>query len=76
MAEEKRCPYCQGPLQEGVIYGDRYQMKWMPVEEKLVLGTWVKGDYIPVGTGRLFGRTQVHADYCEKCEKMIIDLLE
>lgn len=71
----KKCPYCEESLIEGKIYGDRYQMKWMPNHQKLVLGTWVQGDYIPVGTsGFNLIRPHAKADYCKRCEKIIIDL--
>lgn len=70
-----KCPYCEQEMISGKIYGDRYQLKWMPNTNHLILGTWVKSDYIPVGeSGYLVSRPRVEADYCKKCHKMIIDL--
>jgi hypothetical protein len=58
---------------EGTIYGDRYQQKWLPKTQKLVLGIWVKGG-LRLGQGGLMGRSQVEASLCESCQKLVIDL--
>lgn len=79
MEEKKnnmKCPYCGKDMMKGKIYGDRYQMKWMPDSQKLLGGIFVHGDYIPLGGSKLTGRTSVEAMYCGYCHKLIIDLLK
>ncbi|WP_025725222.1 PF20097 family protein [Acholeplasma granularum] len=73
--ENNKCPYCGNNLIEGKIYGERYRLKWMPKEDKLALGIWVKPDHIPLGYGGFYGvRPRVNSSYCQNCQKMIIDL--
>lgn len=73
--ENNQCPYCGGKLIKGNIFGERYSLKWVPKEDKLIMGIWVKSNYIPIGSGGIFGkRPRVATDYCKKCNKMIIDL--
>lgn len=71
---EHKCSYCQSILIKGKIYGDRYQMKFMPLEDKLNLGIWVKSNHIPLGKSSFVGRPSVDATYCDACKKIIIDL--
>ena len=70
------CPYCRKEMIKGVILGDRYQLKWMPEDKKLLLGIWANGS-IPLGKGGgLVGRPKVVSYLCEDCGKMVIDLQE
>lgn len=69
-----KCPYCEREMIPGTIYGDRYRMKWMPKDKKLILGIWVH-DSIPLGN-LTFGRPRIDAAYCNYCKKMIIDVNE
>ncbi|MGL4760177.1 MAG: PF20097 family protein [Sarcina sp.] len=70
------CPCCNGQMVMGKILGDRYALKWMPLDKKLVGGIFATGS-IQVGTGRgLLSRPQVISAYCQSCDKMIIDMKE
>lgn len=68
-----KCPYCGREMVEGTIYGDRYQMKWLPKTQKLVMGIWAKGG-LGLGQGGLMGRSSVEASLCSSCQKLIIDI--
>lgn len=70
-----KCPYCQNEMIPGSIYGDRYSLKWMPKGQKLIMGIWAH-DPIILSEPGVLGRPRVNADYCDKCEKMIIDVKE
>jgi len=66
-----KCPYCNGELEKGHIYGDRYALKWLSEEKKLFLGLFVKGG-LTVSDQKSM-RPKVLAYNCEKCKKMIVD---
>lgn len=69
-----KCPYCNKEMISGKIYGERYQIKWMPDDKKLFLGIWAN-NYIPVGKGfNLLHRTRAEAYVCIDCKKLIHDL--
>jgi len=71
-----KCPYCGKEMLSGKIWGDRYQMKWMPDDQKLLLGIWAN-NYIPIGDGRSFLRlirASAKAHVCIDCRKLIHDL--
>lgn len=70
-----QCPYCNGEMVKGYIYGDRYRLKWLPEDKKLLLGIWASGG-IQLGTTGMLGRPKVEAYMCESCKKMIIDTNE
>ena len=52
-----KCPYCQEEMINGLIYGDRYSLKWMPEDKELILGIWAH-DSIEVGSGGIVGRAR------------------
>lgn len=27
------CPYCNEPMKEGIVRGDRFRLKWIPIRE-------------------------------------------
>lgn len=61
---------------EGSIYGDRYQLKWLPKDHKLLFGIWAI-DGLKLGqSGQFGGRHRVEASFCHSCQKMVIDLNE
>ncbi len=68
-----KCPFCNGEMTEGYIYGDRYKLKWLPQDKPLRLGMWAT-DAIPLGEGGGFGRPRVEAAMCQQCNKIIIDV--
>lgn len=69
------CPFCNDKMIKGKILGDRYKLKWMPDDEKLILGIWANNS-ITLGnqTGGLLGRPRVEAFVCRNCRKLIADL--
>lgn len=68
-----KCPYCSADMEEGTIYGDRYQLKWLPKTQKLLMGIWAKGG-LKLGQGGMTGRSRVEANWCSACKKLIIDV--
>jgi hypothetical protein len=69
-----KCPYCNGEMVKGNIFGDRYALKWLPEEEKLFMGIWAVGG-IQIGNSRgLLQRPKVEAFMCNSCHKLIIDM--
>ncbi|AGY75206.1 PF20097 family protein [Clostridium autoethanogenum] len=67
------CPYCNGEMVKGHIYGDNYKMKWLPEDKKLFLGIWAKGG-IELGESGWIGRPKIKAYMCKTCNKIIIDV--
>jgi len=45
-------------------------MKWMPEDEKMLLGIWIQ-NYIPVGSGGFWDRPKAEAYYCAECKILI-----
>ena len=66
-----KCPYCNGTLKKGHIYGDRYTLKWLDAENNLFLGIFAKGA-LSIGDHKSM-RPRVLAYNCEACKKMIVD---
>jgi len=68
------CPFCDGPTEAGAVYGDRYQLKWMPSDASLLLGIWaVGGESIGSGGAMMMTRPRVKGYRCTKCRKIICD---
>lgn len=68
------CPYCNAEMIKGNILGDRYSLKWMQDNEKLIFGAWAH-NAITLGNKRgIIGRPRVEAFICHKCKKLIADL--
>ncbi len=69
-----KCPYCQEEMVYGRVLGDRYRLKWMPDDKKLLLGIWAQ-DSIPIGEDSGgFGRPVLKSYICKKCNKLIADI--
>ena len=68
-----KCPYCSADMVDGTIYGDRYQLKWLPKTQKLLMGVWANGG-LKLGRGGMSGRPRVEASLCSTCQKMVIDV--
>ena len=64
-----KCPYCEEKLKEGVIYGDRYKLKWISEDDDrgILLQTITKGI-------KLSDLGKVKALYCEKDKVVIINV--
>ena len=63
------CPYCHNVMQKGIIYGDRYSLKWLPEEkdEGPVLSHFMKGIKLAAwGQG-------IVTYYCEKDGVFLIE---
>lgn len=70
-----QCPYCGKEMVKGYIYGDRYRLKWLPEDKKLLMGIWANGG-VSLGTAGILGRPKVETYMCESCKKLIIDTVE
>lgn len=69
-----RCPYCGGRMIRGRIIGGVKKLRWVPVGEDPVLGMW-SPNTIPLGdSGSLTSGATMPCYYCERCNKMVIDL--
>ncbi len=65
------CPWCGGPLETGVIHGDRYSIKWIPEEKDPgALLTWFARG---IRLTRPFVENKVEALHCDRCRRLIID---
>lgn len=71
------CPFCNNEMIKGKILGDRQILKWMPDNEKLILGIWANNAITLKNQtgGGMSGRYQVGAFACKNCKKLIADLL-
>lgn len=56
------CPYCNREMYKGVIYGDRYKLKWISQDKDkgILLQTFVKGIELPIN--KISGGTETF--YC------------
>ncbi len=68
------CPYCEKIMDLGVIYGGRYEPKWIPKEKDkgfgMFLNPFVKG--VKVSNDDIGNRIESY--YCKDCNKIIIDV--
>ncbi len=72
-----KCPYCNEEMTKGDIYGDRYPLKWLPRNKKLLFGLWAAGGVrLGEGGGGFGVRPRVEARLCSACKKIVIDLNE
>lgn len=67
------CTKCENKMVPGNLLGDRYALKWMPADEKLILGIFAKNG-ISFKSSGLFGRPKVESFVCETCNTMLIDM--
>lgn len=67
-----KCLYCEEEMEQGVINGDRYSLKWVPAEkDKGVLFQWIsKG----IKLSDTFADNSAEVFCCESCKKIIIDV--
>lgn len=67
------CPFCKSDMKLGIIHGDRYPIKWTPIEKDKgsLLSIISKGIKV---TGAL-DTNHKKCYLCENCDKIIIDLL-
>lgn len=65
------CPYCGVKMKLGLIYQDRYPLKWIPEEKDKgpLLQFLSKG----IKLTDLFTSGSIESFYCQECEKIIID---
>ena len=67
----EKCPYCGNEMQKGVIYSDRYNLKWIPVskDKGVIFAPFIKGKKL----------TDIHNPhlevyYCKDFKKMIFNV--
>lgn len=68
------CAKCENKMVAGNLLGDRYALKWMPADEKLMLGIFAKNNITFKNSGGLLGRPKVEAYVCQTCNTMTIDM--
>ena len=69
-----KCPYCNKEMVEGNIYGDRYDLKWLPITKKLLLGIFARGGISLVTEVSKYGlKPMIRTYMCEDCGKFIIN---
>lgn len=63
-----RCPYCNKDMKKGIIYGDRYKLKWIPEEKDkgLFLQAFIKGVDLEKN------RSGITTYYCDEDEIFLI----
>lgn len=69
-----KCPYCNEEMIKGFLYGDRYALKWLPENKKLLFGIWAKGGIKVDSHSSSLYRSRAETNMCHSCQKMIIDL--
>lgn len=66
------CPYCNEKMDEGVIHGDRYALKWIEKsrDKGAIISIFQKG----IKLTSPWVSNEIETYYCSKCKKMIIDV--
>ncbi len=73
-APPERCPWCQGPMERGYLYGRGF-VYWQRTRPKLLSLTGLGADAWVLNTEGGFGGTSYHTMwYCPACEKMTLDV--
>lgn len=67
------CGTCQKKMVVGNLLGDRYALKWMPEDEKMLLGTFANNSIV-FKKSSFIGRPKVEAFVCTNCNSMHIDM--
>lgn len=70
------CSKCSNEMVKGNILGDRYALKWMPGDKKLLGGVFASKDSITLKKNSLMGRPKTEAFVCHDCGTLVIDLNE
>jgi len=70
---KEKCPYCDKEMEKGIIYSDRYNLKWIPgsKDKWVLLAPFIKGKKL---TG--IHKPGLEVYYCEHCKKMIFDIID
>jgi hypothetical protein len=66
------CPYCHGEMVKGVIYGDRYALKW--IEESRAKGPLKSMFQKGIKIIDPWTSNKLETYYCSSCKKMIFDV--
>ena len=65
------CPYCGEEMRKGVVYGDRYKLKWIPEEKDKGFFTAIFSPFIK-GIDLEKDREGIITFYCEEDEIFLI----
>lgn len=67
------CPYCKKEMEEGKIYKDRYNLKWVGDTEDKDFGPFTFG---PKNAVKLTNGEEMYmiAFVCKECRKLIADI--
>lgn len=66
------CPYCHQEMEKGIIYGERFALKW--IEESRDKGTIISAFQKGIKLTDPWGSNGIETYYCRDCEKMLIDV--
>ena len=70
------CPICNAEMIAGKLYGDRYELKWLPAGRQLCFGVWARGsEKIDSRTKseHLKSRPYALGHKCDLCSKILLD---
>lgn len=67
------CPYCKSEMEQGIIKGDRYPLKWIPKNKERGFLKFFNNKGIRLTD---FAYNYITVYYCKNCEKMIFDTKE
>lgn len=68
-----KCPFCNAEMEPGNVFGDKFSLKWMHEDKKLILGAWTH-DAIVLAEKGVIRRPRFKAFICIKCKKLIADI--
>jgi hypothetical protein len=69
-----KCPYCEKEMKNGILFGDgRAKVRWQPKEEKIGLLDKMVTEKGCVDAQYTLARFEIICDYCDSCNKIIID---
>ncbi|MBE6764276.1 MAG: hypothetical protein E7546_00145 [Ruminococcaceae bacterium] len=69
-----KCPYCQNKMIRGRIISGVKKMRWVPYGEEPILGMWSPNTITLGDAGGLTSGATLSTYYCERCNKMVVDL--
>ncbi|MFW8053866.1 PF20097 family protein [Vagococcus fluvialis] len=70
------CGTCSKEMIKGNLFGDRYALKWLPDDKKLIGGTFINAadGIVLKKNSSLVGRPRNEAFVCDNCGHLVIDL--
>ncbi|MGE5627908.1 MAG: PF20097 family protein [Solirubrobacterales bacterium] len=71
-----QCPYCGRDMKKGLIQADgQHAMLWVEADKKRSLSSQMNNsDCILLQQETFFYKASVDADYCDNCDKIVIEV--